>query len=131
MHCPLRIRRHHHLYIPRHQPPTSGHVNVEDSDALSCFQGLRSNTSSSFLLLLHLLYFNAIHLIFLKPSPKLVVYSCQSFGIRIVFMGKHYPAVTKEYKKVVDKAKKKLRGLIIEKNYAPLIIRLAYIFCVR
>ncbi|PON62363.1 Ascorbate peroxidase [Parasponia andersonii] len=41
-------------------------------------------------------------------------------------MGKHYPTVTEEYKKAVDKAKKKLRGLIAEKNCAPLILRLAW-----
>ncbi|PON68545.1 hypothetical protein PanWU01x14_095160 [Parasponia andersonii] len=31
------------------------------------------------------------------------------FFPRIVFMGKYYSAVTEEYKKVVDKAKKKLK----------------------
>ena len=42
-------------------------------------------------------------------------------------MGKCYPVVSEEYKKAVDKAKKKLRGLIAEKNCAPLILRLAYV----
>ncbi|PIA32064.1 hypothetical protein AQUCO_04600020v1 [Aquilegia coerulea] len=41
-------------------------------------------------------------------------------------MGKCYPAVSEEYKKAVDKAKKKLRGFIAEKNCAPLMLRLAW-----
>ena len=40
-------------------------------------------------------------------------------------MGKSYPCVSEEYKKAVEKAKRKLRGLIAEKNCAPLILRLA------
>ncbi|KAL6598712.1 hypothetical protein ACP70R_046110 [Stipagrostis hirtigluma subsp. patula] len=41
-------------------------------------------------------------------------------------MGKSYPAVSEEYLKAVDKAKRKLRGLIAEKNCAPLMLRLAW-----
>lgn len=41
-------------------------------------------------------------------------------------MGKSYPTVSQDYKKAVDKAKKKLRGFIAEKNCAPLILRLAW-----
>ncbi|XP_030504263.2 L-ascorbate peroxidase, cytosolic [Cannabis sativa] len=41
-------------------------------------------------------------------------------------MAKCYPVVSEEYKKAVDKAKRKLRGLIAEKNIAPLILRLAW-----
>nr|AFL70595.1 ascorbate peroxidase [Anthurium andraeanum] len=41
-------------------------------------------------------------------------------------MGKSYPAVREEYLEAVDKAKKKLRGLIAGKNCAPLMLRLAW-----
>ncbi|GMP50541.1 hypothetical protein CsSME_00017115 [Camellia sinensis var. sinensis] len=40
-------------------------------------------------------------------------------------MGKCYPVVSEDYKKAVDKCKRKLRGLIAEKKCAPLILRLA------
>lgn len=40
-------------------------------------------------------------------------------------MAKSYPAVSEEYQKAVEKAKRKLRGLIAEKNCAPLMLRLA------
>ena len=43
-------------------------------------------------------------------------------------MVKCYPTVSEEYKKAVDKARRKLRGLIAEKNCAPLMLRLAYVF---
>lgn len=42
-------------------------------------------------------------------------------------MGKCYPTVSEEYKKAVEKAKRKLRGFIAEKNCAPLMLRLAYV----
>ena len=45
----------------------------------------------------------------------------------LLTMGKCYPTVTEEYKKAIDKAKRKLRGLIAEKNCAPLMLRLAYV----
>ncbi|KAJ7947753.1 Ascorbate peroxidase [Quillaja saponaria] len=41
-------------------------------------------------------------------------------------MGKSYPTVSADYQKAVEKAKKKLRGFIAEKNCAPLILRLAW-----
>ncbi|KAL3750892.1 hypothetical protein ACJRO7_011816 [Eucalyptus globulus] len=41
-------------------------------------------------------------------------------------MGKCYPTVSEEYSKAVEKCKKKLRGLIAEKNCAPLMLRLAW-----
>ncbi|KAK4753805.1 hypothetical protein SAY87_001909 [Trapa incisa] len=41
-------------------------------------------------------------------------------------MGKSYPNVNEDYKKAVEKAKKKLRGLIAEKNCAPIMLRLAW-----
>ncbi|CAI0545340.1 unnamed protein product [Linum tenue] len=41
-------------------------------------------------------------------------------------MTKNYPTVSEDYKKSVEKAKKKLRGLIAEKNCAPLMLRLAW-----
>ncbi|KAH7351849.1 hypothetical protein KP509_19G017000 [Ceratopteris richardii] len=41
-------------------------------------------------------------------------------------MVKAYPEVSEEYKYAVDKAKKKLRGLIAEKNCAPIMVRLAW-----
>ncbi|XP_057953849.1 L-ascorbate peroxidase, cytosolic [Malania oleifera] len=41
-------------------------------------------------------------------------------------MGKSYPKVSPEYEKAVDKAKKKLRGFIAEKNCAPLMLRIAW-----
>eukprot|EP00249_Psilotum_nudum_P008717 c21464_g2_i1 orf=282-938(+) len=41
-------------------------------------------------------------------------------------MGKVYPVVSDDYKIAVDKARRKLRGLIAEKNCAPIILRLAW-----
>ncbi|KAF9675235.1 hypothetical protein SADUNF_Sadunf09G0011000 [Salix dunnii] len=41
-------------------------------------------------------------------------------------MTKNYPTASEEYIKAVEKAKKKLRGLIAEKNCAPLMLRLAW-----
>jgi L-ascorbate peroxidase len=40
-------------------------------------------------------------------------------------MVKAYPTVNEDYLKAVDKAKRKLRGLIVEKNCAPLMLCLA------
>lgn len=40
-------------------------------------------------------------------------------------MGKSYPTVSEDYKKAIDKCKKRLRALIAEKNCAPLMLRLA------
>lgn len=42
-------------------------------------------------------------------------------------MGKSYPTVSEEYKKAIDKAKRKLRGFIAEKACAPLMLRIAYV----
>lgn len=44
---------------------------------------------------------------------------------KFVVMGKCYPTVGEEYKKAVEKCKRKLRGFIAEKNCAPLMLRLA------
>ncbi|CAN0874872.1 L-ascorbate peroxidase, cytosolic [Linum grandiflorum] len=44
-------------------------------------------------------------------------------------MAKNYPTVSEDYKKSIDKAKKKLRGFIAEKNCAPLMLRLAWGSC--
>jgi L-ascorbate peroxidase len=41
-------------------------------------------------------------------------------------MGKCYPTVSEEYQKAVEKCKKKMRGLIAEKNCAPIMLRLAW-----
>ncbi|XP_039021841.1 L-ascorbate peroxidase, cytosolic-like [Hibiscus syriacus] len=41
-------------------------------------------------------------------------------------MTKCYSTVTDECQKAVEKAKRKLRGLIVEKNCAPLMLRLAW-----
>ncbi|KAF7119784.1 hypothetical protein RHSIM_Rhsim13G0090600 [Rhododendron simsii] len=41
-------------------------------------------------------------------------------------MGKCYPTVSEEYKKALEKAKRKLRGFIAEKNCAPLMLRIAW-----
>ncbi|KAG6681678.1 hypothetical protein I3842_13G104100 [Carya illinoinensis] len=41
-------------------------------------------------------------------------------------MVKKYPAVSAEYQKAVEKAKRKLRGLIADKKCAPLMLRLAW-----
>ncbi|XP_073050657.1 L-ascorbate peroxidase, cytosolic-like [Primulina eburnea] len=41
-------------------------------------------------------------------------------------MVKNYPTVSEEYLKAVEKAKKKLRGFIAEKNCAPLMLRLGW-----
>ena len=40
-------------------------------------------------------------------------------------MVKAYPTVSEDYLKAVEKAKRKLRGIIAEKNCAPLMLRLA------
>ncbi|KAG2323975.1 hypothetical protein Bca52824_006703 [Brassica carinata] len=41
-------------------------------------------------------------------------------------MTKNYPAVSEEYQKAIEKCKRKLRGLIAEKNCAPIMVRLAW-----
>ncbi|CAK9172998.1 unnamed protein product, partial [Ilex paraguariensis] len=41
-------------------------------------------------------------------------------------MEKCYPTVSEDYQKVDEKCKKKLRGFIIEKHCAPLMLRLAW-----
>jgi L-ascorbate peroxidase len=41
-------------------------------------------------------------------------------------MAKNYPTVSAEYTTAVEKARRKLRGLIAEKNIAPIILRLAW-----
>uniref|UniRef100_A0A2P2LNY0 L-ascorbate peroxidase cytosolic-like n=1 Tax=Rhizophora mucronata TaxID=61149 RepID=A0A2P2LNY0_RHIMU len=41
-------------------------------------------------------------------------------------MTKCYPTVSEEYKAAIAKAKRKLRGLINEKNCAPIMLRLAW-----
>ncbi|GKV01125.1 hypothetical protein SLEP1_g13705 [Rubroshorea leprosula] len=41
-------------------------------------------------------------------------------------MTKNYPTVSEEYKKAVEKARKKLRGLVASENCAPLMLRLAW-----
>ncbi|KAE8724889.1 L-ascorbate peroxidase, cytosolic [Hibiscus syriacus] len=41
-------------------------------------------------------------------------------------MPKSYPTVTEDYNKVIEKARRKLRGLIAEKNCAPIMLRLAW-----
>lgn len=41
-------------------------------------------------------------------------------------MAKCYPTVSEEYLQAVDKARRKLRGFIAEKNCAPLMLRLAW-----
>ncbi|GLU02451.1 hypothetical protein SLE2022_197010 [Rubroshorea leprosula] len=41
-------------------------------------------------------------------------------------MTKNYPTVSEEYRKFVGKAKRKLRGMIAEKNCAPLMLRIAW-----
>nr|ACN60159.1 cytosolic ascorbate peroxidase [Tamarix hispida] len=41
-------------------------------------------------------------------------------------MGKSYPTVSEEYQKAIEKARRKLRALIAEKNCAPLMLRLAW-----
>ncbi|KAH9700885.1 L-ascorbate peroxidase [Citrus sinensis] len=41
-------------------------------------------------------------------------------------MTKNYPTVSEDYKKAVEKCKRKLRGFIAEKNCAPLMLRIAW-----
>ncbi|KAL1345399.1 hypothetical protein AAHE18_08G114500 [Arachis hypogaea] len=41
-------------------------------------------------------------------------------------MGKSYPTVSEDYEKAIQKARRKLRGLIFEKQCAPLMLRLAW-----
>lgn len=41
-------------------------------------------------------------------------------------MVKSYPNVSEEYQKAIEKCKKKLRGLIAEKNCAPIMLRIAW-----
>ncbi|CAL9123416.1 unnamed protein product, partial [Musa textilis] len=50
----------------------------------------------------------------------------QNSGKWTAAMGKSYPAVSEEYQKAVEKARRKLRGLIAEKNCAPIMLRLAW-----
>ncbi|CAH1432374.1 unnamed protein product [Lactuca virosa] len=40
--------------------------------------------------------------------------------------GNNYPTVSEEYQKAVEKARRKLRGLIADKKCAPLMLRLAW-----
>ncbi|KAG8387740.1 hypothetical protein BUALT_Bualt02G0052800 [Buddleja alternifolia] len=47
-------------------------------------------------------------------------------GWKGVKMVKNYPTVSEEYLKAIDKCKRKLRGLIAEKNCAPIMLRLAW-----
>ena len=51
-------------------------------------------------------------------------------GFSVIIMVKCYPSVSEEYQKAIEKAKRKLRGFIAEKNCAPLILRLAYVLLV-
>ncbi|KAL0884588.1 hypothetical protein Bca101_008569 [Brassica carinata] len=41
-------------------------------------------------------------------------------------MTKSYPTVSEDYQKAIEKCKRKLRGLIAEKNCAPIMVRLAW-----
>ncbi|MBA0633378.1 hypothetical protein Godav_001991 [Gossypium davidsonii] len=41
-------------------------------------------------------------------------------------MPKSYPVVSEDYKKAIENARRELRGLIAEKNCAPIILRLAW-----
>ncbi|MFQ6651240.1 hypothetical protein Gotur_022508 [Gossypium turneri] len=41
-------------------------------------------------------------------------------------MPKSYPVVSEDYKKAIENARRELRGLIAEKNCAPIIVRLAW-----
>ncbi|KAH0468837.1 hypothetical protein IEQ34_002069 [Dendrobium chrysotoxum] len=41
-------------------------------------------------------------------------------------MAKSYPTVSAEYEQALEKSKRKLRGLIAEKNCAPIMLRLAW-----
>lgn len=45
--------------------------------------------------------------------------------VESVKMAKNYPKVSDEYLKAIQKAKRKLRGFIAEKNCSPLMLRLA------
>ncbi|XP_009148034.1 L-ascorbate peroxidase 1, cytosolic isoform X1 [Brassica rapa] len=47
-------------------------------------------------------------------------------GFVLAKMTKNYPAVSEEYQKAIEKCKRKLRGLIAEKNCAPIMVRLAW-----
>ena len=57
-------------------------------------------------------------------SPCLAPLTC-SVAVVLSSMGKSIPAVSEEYQKAVEKAKRKLRGLIADKNCSPLMLRLA------
>ena len=39
---------------------------------------------------------------------------------------KCYPTVSEEYQEAVEKAKRKLRGVIVDKNCAPIMLRLVW-----
>lgn len=41
-------------------------------------------------------------------------------------MGKSYPKVSEDYLKAVEKCRRKLRGVIAEKQCAPIVVRMAY-----
>lgn len=40
-------------------------------------------------------------------------------------MAKNYPVVSEDYKKAIEKCRRKLRGMIAEKNCAPIMVRIA------
>ncbi|KAG8471469.1 hypothetical protein CXB51_036926 [Gossypium anomalum] len=46
--------------------------------------------------------------------------------VEMEVMPKSYPVVSEDYKKAIEKARRKLRGLIAEKNCAPIMLRLAW-----
>ena len=49
----------------------------------------------------------------------------EKYLLILLAMGKCYPTVSEDYQKSIEKAKRKLRGLIAEKQCAPLMLRLA------
>ncbi|CAN7066164.1 unnamed protein product, partial [Brassica oleracea var. botrytis] len=67
---------------------------------------------------------------FLNASDKkvLVFTSCQPPIPQKILakMTKSYPTVTEDYQNAIEKCKRKLRGLIAEKNCAPIMVRLAW-----
>lgn len=68
--------------------------------------------------------------IWLLIDPDLLYISCLRFWLSVWSegtMGKSYPTVSEEYKKAIDKCKKKLRGFMAEKGCAPLMLRIAWV----
>ncbi|KAI4386030.1 hypothetical protein MLD38_004002 [Melastoma candidum] len=60
------------------------------------------------------------------PSPFISIPTQVVVVVAGAIMVKKYPAVSEDYKAAIEKARRKLRGLISEKNCAPIMLRIAW-----